>query len=137
MHRCDVFILLFIYKNAIATTLGEISNPDFVPFTADFLLRCERVSWSLCLGRYKDKIIVSVRTTNSHGEAGRFLRRLIGKRGTAGGHGMIAGGQVHCQTMEHDYCTKLEEEIVQNFLKQLGYKEPGEMTPLLMPETNP
>ncbi|MBI2095039.1 MAG: DHH family phosphoesterase [Candidatus Omnitrophica bacterium] len=123
----------FLYKNALATSLGEISNPDFVPFTADFMLRCERISWSLCLGRYKDRIIVSIRTTNAKGEAGRFLRRLIGKRGTAGGHGMIAGGQIHCTTMEHEHCTKIEEEIIQGFLKKLGYKDVAEMTPLLLP----
>lgn len=137
----DYFITLsralhhsFIYKNAVATSLGEIKNPDFVAFIADFMLRCERMSWSFCLGRYKEKIIVSIRTTNTKGEAGRFLRRLIGKRGSAGGHGMIAGGQILCATMEHDACTKLEEELIQDFLRQLGYKEAGEMTPLLIPE---
>ena len=83
---------------------------------------------------YKDKIIVSVRTTNTKGDAGNFLRRLIGKKGTAGGHGMIAGGQIACETMEHDSCTKAEEELIQNFLKKLGYKDPGEMTPLLTTE---
>ncbi len=124
----------FIYKNAIATSLGEIKNPDFVPFTADFMLRLERISWALCLGRYNNKIIVSIRTTNTQGGAGRFLRSLIGKKGTAGGHGMIAGGQVHCATMEHDHCTRVEEELIQGFLKKLGYKEVTEMTPLLVSE---
>ena len=122
----------FVYKNAIATTLGEIQNPDFVAFIADFMLRLERMNWSICLGRYKEKIIVSIRTTNTKGEAGTFLRRLIGKRGTAGGHGMIAGGQVtSCTSMEHERCTEIEEELIQNFLKKLGYKDVGEMTPLL------
>lgn len=134
----DYFITLnralhhsFIYKNAIATLLGEIENPDYIPFIADFMLRCERISWAICLGRYKDRIIVSVRTTNIKAKAGNFLRRLIGKKGTAGGHGMIAGGQITCTTMEHEHCTKIEEEFVQSFLKKLGYKEPGEMTPIL------
>ncbi len=124
----------FIYKNAAATSLGEIDNPDFVPFIADFILRLERINWSICLGRYKDRIVVSIRTTNTKGRAGRFIRQLIGKKGSAGGHGMIAGGQIPCSTMEHDYCTKLEEELIQDFLKKLGYKEPGEMTPLLTTE---
>ncbi len=122
----------FVYKNAITTVLGEIENPDFVPMIADFTLRLERMSWALCLGRYKNKIIVSVRTTHTKGGAGRFLRSLIGKRGTAGGHGMIAGGQVNCPGMEHESCTKLEDELVQDFLKKLGYKEIGQMTPLLV-----
>ena len=120
-----------VYKNAITTSLGEIKNPDFVAFIADFMLRVERISWSLCLARYKDKILVSVRTTNTKGDAGNFLRRLIGKKGTAGGHGMIAGGQVTCDNMEHDTCTSIEEELIQNFLRKLGYKDPGDMTPLL------
>ncbi len=137
----DYFITLnralhhsFIYKNAVATSLGEIKNPDFVAFIADFMLKIERISWSLCIGRTKEKIIVSIRTTNTKGDAGNFLRRLIGKRGTAGGHGMIAGGQIICETMEDDRCTKAEEELIQDFLKKLGTKEPGEMTPLLTPE---
>ncbi len=120
-----------VYKNAIATSLGEIKNPDYVAFIADFMLRCERINWSMCLARYKERIIVSIRTTNQKGNAGRFLRRLIGKRGTAGGHGMIAGGQVPCQSMEHDRCTETEEELIQLFLKGLGYKEVSATTPLL------
>ena len=124
----------FIYKNAVATLLGEVKNPDFVPLIADFMLKLERISWAMCLGRFHDKIVISVRTIHSKGDAGNFLRRLIGKRGTAGGHGMIAGGQVACSTMDHEHCTKLEEEIVQDFLKRLGYKDVGEMTPLLISE---
>jgi nanoRNase/pAp phosphatase (c-di-AMP/oligoRNAs hydrolase) len=123
-----------IYKNAIATCLGEVQNPDFVSFVADVMVRCERISWSICLGRYADRIIVSVRTTNVKGRAGSFLRRLIGKRGTAGGHGMMAGGQIQCPTMEHEKCTVFEEEIVKEYLAQLGHKEVIQMTPLLVPE---
>jgi nanoRNase/pAp phosphatase (c-di-AMP/oligoRNAs hydrolase) len=124
-----------VYKNAVATSLGEIDNPDFVPMIADFMMRLERMTWAICMGRYQSKIIVSIRTTNTKGEAGRFLRALIGKKGTAGGHGMIAGGQVTCASMEHERCTAIEEELTQNFLKKLGYKEVGEMTPLLTAES--
>ena len=137
----DYFITLsralhhsMIYKNAIATTLGEINNPDFVPFIADFVLRTDRINWSICVGRYKDRLIISIRTTNTKARAGAFLRRLIGKRGSAGGHGMIAGGQIRCGALDHEDCTKLEEELIQNFLKKLGYKDVTDMTPLLSPE---
>lgn len=123
-----------VYKNAIATSLGEIKNPDFVALIADLTLRLERMSWSMCLARYKEKILVSIRTTNQKGRAGQFLKKLIGKRGTAGGHEMIAGGQIHCQSMEHDRCTKIEEELIQGFLKKLGYKDVSETTPLLSSE---
>lgn len=137
----DFFITLnralhhsLIYKNAVASVLGEVSNPDFVPFVADFMLRGERMNWSICLGRYDGRIVVSIRTTNQKGEAGNLLRRLVGKKGTAGGHGMIAGGQIPCSELDHEKCTELEEELIQSFLKKIGYKEAGEMTPLLTPE---
>ena len=123
-----------IYKNAVATTLGEVQNPDFIPFIADFMLRAERINWAICIGRYKERLVLSIRTTNVKGRAGAFLRQLIGKRGTAGGHGMIAGGQVPCGSMDHEGCTKLEEELVRQFLKKLGYRDIGEMTPLLASE---
>ncbi len=123
-----------VYKNAVATTLGEVPNPDFVPFIADFMLRVERINWAICLGRFNSRIVVSIRTTNTKGRAGLFLRQLIGKRGTAGGHDMIAGGQIPCGSLDHEGCTNLEEELIQNFLKKLGYKEIGEMTPLLAAE---
>ncbi len=122
-----------IYKNAVATSLGEVDNPDFVSFIADFMLRCERMSWAICVGRFKERIVVSIRTTNTHGHAGRFLCQLIGKRGTAGGHGMIAGGQVSCD-MDHENCTQIEDELIKNFLKKLGYADEAEMTPLLVTE---
>ena len=47
---------------------------------------------------------------------------------------MIAGGQIACTTMEHEHCMAVEEELVRDFLKKLGYKEAGEMTPLLTDE---
>ncbi|OIO38507.1 MAG: phosphoesterase [Candidatus Omnitrophica bacterium CG07_land_8_20_14_0_80_50_8] len=137
----DYFITLnralhhsFIYKNAIASSLGEIENPDFVAFIADFMLKVERINWSMCIGRTPEKIIVSVRTTNTKGDAGNFLRRLIGKKGTAGGHGMVGGGQIICETMEHELCTHIEEQLIRDFLIKLGYREPGDMTPLLTTE---
>ncbi len=123
-----------MYKNAVATVLGEVENPDYVAFIADFMLRCEKVTWAICVGRFENRLIVSVRTTNIHGHAGRFLRQLIGKRGTAGGHGMIAGGQLACGSMEHEQCTQVEEELIKNFLKKLGHDDDSSMTPLLVTE---
>lgn len=123
-----------MYKHAIVSNLGEISVPDFVPIVADLLLKCERVSWSLVTGRYKDRILVSVRTTRRQGDAGRFLRRVVGSLGTAGGHDMMAGGQVPCKSTDDSSCDSTEKEIQARFLKKLGFKEDGELVPLLVDE---
>lgn len=121
-----------LYKHAIVSHLGEIATPDFVPIVADLLLKCERVSWSLVTGRYKNRILVSTRTTRPHGDAGRFLRQVVGSLGTAGGHDMMAGGQVPCESTDDAACDGAEKEIQARFLKKLGFKEDGELIPLLV-----
>lgn len=124
----------YVYKHAVVSHLGDIVEPDFVPIVADLLLRCERITWSLCMGRYEGKILISIRTSRKKSDAGNFLRRLIGKRGTAGGHDMIAGGQVPCGELSEDGCQSLEKELATAFLKRIGYKEVTDVTPLLIQE---
>ncbi|NIS37901.1 phosphoesterase, partial [Candidatus Saccharibacteria bacterium] len=41
----------YIYKNLICSHLGDVPNAEIVAEMADFLLRHERVGWSLCSGR--------------------------------------------------------------------------------------
>jgi len=76
----------------VISHLGRVEQPDIVPEIADLLLRMEGKTWSLCTGRFEDRIYLSIRTTNQRADAGGLIRRLIGRRGKGGGHGMIAGG---------------------------------------------
>jgi nanoRNase/pAp phosphatase (c-di-AMP/oligoRNAs hydrolase) len=76
----------------ILSHLGSISQPDIVPEIADLLLRMEGKTWSLCTGLYEDRIYCSIRTSNPRADASKVMRRMLGKRGKGGGHGMIAGG---------------------------------------------
>lgn len=124
-----------VYKNAVVSYIGDIDEPDFVPIVADLLIRCERISWSLVLGRYKHKIVVSLRTTKKNADAGKFLRQLVGKRGTAGGHDMIAGGQIPCSRLSEGGCETLQKEIMAAFFKKIGHKDVTESTPLLLQES--
>ncbi|MFQ6093652.1 MAG: bifunctional oligoribonuclease/PAP phosphatase NrnA, partial [bacterium] len=101
----------FIYKNVIGSRVGSIDNPDIIPEFADLLLRHERATWSICLGRWGDKLMISVRTSNPRAEAGRIVRRLVGKRGRAGGHGMMAGGWLPCPAMDEGEIRALEERV--------------------------
>lgn len=76
----------------VMSRLGAVAQPDIVPEIADLLLRMEGRTWSLCSGLYEDRIYCSIRATNPRAEASRVMRRLVGRRGRGGGHGMIAGG---------------------------------------------
>ncbi len=78
----------------VVSHLNQIEQPDIVPEIADLLLRLEGKTWSLCTGVHGDRIYLSIRTTNPRADAGRLMRRLLGRRGKGGGHGMMAGGWV-------------------------------------------
>src|SRR6185295_2182628 len=78
----------------ILSHLGPIEQPDIVPEIADLLLRMEGKTWALATGYFDGRLYLSIRTTNTRADAGSLMRRLIGRRGKGGGHGMIAGGWI-------------------------------------------
>ncbi len=83
-----------IYDNLVISDIGEMEYPDLVAEMADFLLRMEGSQWVLCIGEYKDQLYLSVRSRHQQG-AGELVQKIVGQRGLAGGHGSMAGGQVH------------------------------------------
>lgn len=78
----------------VVTHLGRIEQPDIVPEIADLILRLEGKTWALASGAFADRLYLSLRTTNPRGDAGSLMRRLLGRRGRGGGHGMTAGGWI-------------------------------------------
>jgi len=83
-----------IYDFVAVSHLGKIDNPDLVAEMADFLLRCEDLSWTMVTGIYKNTLHLSLRSTRPNAHAGRIARQAVGVMGYAGGHGRMAGGQV-------------------------------------------
>ena len=82
-----------VYSNVLIADLGVLDYPDLTAETADALLRLKGIRWVVCMGIYKDTLILSVRTRNRRG-AGQLVQQVIGEQGTAGGHGVMAGGQI-------------------------------------------
>jgi nanoRNase/pAp phosphatase (c-di-AMP/oligoRNAs hydrolase) len=82
-----------IYDKAVISILGEVRYPDMVAEMADFLLRLDEVEWAAAIGKYKDFLYVSLRTTHRDVNAGDLLQRVLGSD-HAGGHDMIAGGRI-------------------------------------------
>ncbi len=86
-----------VYPGLVVSYLGSMSRPDLAAEMADLLLRLEGVRWVVCIGAYKDELMLAVRARGRHGGAGRLAQAIVGARGTAGGHGTLAGGQIPLQ----------------------------------------
>jgi nanoRNase/pAp phosphatase (c-di-AMP/oligoRNAs hydrolase) len=83
-----------IYDGLVISYLGAMSYPDLAAEMADVLLRLEASHCVICLGVHHDVLFVSVRARGLGGGAGKLVQAIVGKEGTAGGHGTMAGGQV-------------------------------------------
>jgi hypothetical protein len=89
----------------------------------------EGKTWSLCTGRYSDRVYLSVRTTNPRAEAGRLIRRIIGRRGKGGGHGTTAGGWTPITTGWAEDPAALQRQLARRLAKALK-KNPEKLSPV-------
>ena len=118
------------YRNIISLTMGDIENPEIVAEMADILLRHKRISWVICLGRYQNGLFISIRSSNPNAKAGQLIKKLVTDKRDAGGHDTFAGGRVSIENLTDEQIGKLENTMVLNFAKNLGYKQ-VEWKPLL------
>lgn len=104
------------YDGVLVAYIGQMGYPDLAAEMADLLLRLEGTRWIICIGVYRDELILSVRTRSRQGGAGKLAQHLVGERGTAGGHGTMAGGNLR---LDDEDPGQVAEQISQRALKFL------------------
>jgi nanoRNase/pAp phosphatase (c-di-AMP/oligoRNAs hydrolase) len=112
------------YRNLIIAHLGEAYSAEIVSEMADFLVRHERISWSFCTGRFKDKLIISIRSRNPKAKAGKLVQMLVKNSKTAGGHGMYAGGFLDISETKKTNIQILENKLSKKFAELHNYDNP-------------
>jgi nanoRNase/pAp phosphatase (c-di-AMP/oligoRNAs hydrolase) len=83
-----------VYDDVVLSYAGPLSRPDLPAEMADLLMRLEGIQWAICMGLYEDDLILAVRTRARRGSAGALVQEIVGNLGTAGGHSIMAGGNV-------------------------------------------
>lgn len=105
-----------IRDRAIVAYLGEVPTPDMVAEMADVLLRLDGIAWVLCLAACGDKLYLSLRSTEMRPNAGQVAQQLVRDLGMAGGHGLVAGGQIPLQGRDR---AELAGEVTRRLLEAL------------------
>ena len=105
-----------IYDNVIISYVDSMNRPDLAAEMADLLLRLEGIEWVICMGTYEDNLILAVRTRSRWGGAETLAQGIVGDRGSAGGHGAMAGGQV---PLEQDPPEALAQQLGKRTLQYL------------------
>lgn len=109
-----------IYGTIAVVNLGPIMFPEIVAEMADWLLRLEKIEVVLCMGQYAGEAIFSTRTTRLDLNMGDIVKRLVSGRGTAGGHGMMAGGKVDKVPADNAAIAETEALLTERLLTEFG-----------------
>lgn len=108
-----------IYGSALVFNLHHIDNPDLVAELADFLLRHKGVDYVLGMGWFAGTQILSMRSLDPDAKLGLIIQEMVAGFGTAGGHGMVAGGQIRMMEADERAQEELEERLTRRMLKAL------------------
>lgn len=103
--------------------LFTMKRPDMASEVADLLLRLDGICWAVCLGIFEDRLVISVRSDAADARAGRLVRSIVGRSGTAGGHDTMAGGRIHLPGATPAERVAELHALVPRFLKELGVAE--------------
>ena len=114
----------------LSVNLGKLDFPDLVAEVADLLLPYESAHWVVCIGHHAGVVYISVRTDQENAKAGSLIRRVVGARGAAGGHGMIAGGRMYDQVTDEQELKNVYDELIARFRAELDIRA-DEPTPLV------
>jgi nanoRNase/pAp phosphatase (c-di-AMP/oligoRNAs hydrolase) len=109
-----------IYGRVLVANLQKIVFPEAVAEMADFLLRLEDIETVLCMGLYNNEMILSIRTIRHDINTSEIIRRLVAGLGTAGGHGMMAGGKVDNVPSTRRALREMESLLTGRLLTELG-----------------
>ncbi|UFS69856.1 DHH family phosphoesterase [Geomonas sp. RF6] len=109
-----------IYGNVLVASLKHVQFPEVVAEFADLVVRLEGVETALCMGHVNRQMILSIRTESQELNAGELLRTVVDGYGSAGGHGMMAGGKLNETDESDEAMTATEGLMIRRFLEYLG-----------------
>jgi nanoRNase/pAp phosphatase (c-di-AMP/oligoRNAs hydrolase) len=118
-----------IYGKLLIVNLQAICFPEVVSEIADYLIRLEGIETVLSMGHYNDAVILSIRTTDTLLNAGEIIKRLVAGKGTAGGHGLMAGGKLDNVTLDLAVLKEIELFLTTRLLLELSIADvvPGRL----------
>jgi len=108
----------------LAINLGTVQYPDLVAEIAELMLAYEKARYCLCMGEYEGQVFLSIRSDDEDSHAGELIRRVVGSKGAAGGHGQSAGGRIHQTVRNETELKSLYDELVARLVAELSINQP-------------
>ena len=107
-------------QNLALAPIYEMANRDSLSQVADFLLPTEGVKIVVAYGVRRNRVILSARSSDNSINIGTILANTFSE-GTAGGHKVMAGGQIPFEDLsadsEQDAMRKIEGILSKIFVR--------------------
>jgi nanoRNase/pAp phosphatase (c-di-AMP/oligoRNAs hydrolase) len=113
----------------LAINLGSVRYPDLVAEIAELMLAYDKARYCICIGEHEGQVFLSIRSEDEESHAGELIRRVVGSKGAAGGHGMSAGGRLHGSVRNEAELKTIYDELVARMVGELSIATPP--SPLL------
>jgi nanoRNase/pAp phosphatase (c-di-AMP/oligoRNAs hydrolase) len=110
------------FDNVMLAHIDAIDSLEKPAVIADFLLRFDKVIWCLVSGVQGNRLILSLRTSDTKHAAGEIMRRLVNKIGEGGGHRSKAGGFVPLENGSPTEIERVRQTLKRRLLRSLGIK---------------
>ena len=88
------------------------------------MLAYEKARYCVCIGEHEGQVFLSIRSDDDSAHAGELIRRVVGSKGAAGGHGMSAGGRLHHPVRGEAEMKVVYDELVARMVAELSIVQP-------------
>jgi hypothetical protein len=112
------------YENALMSHIEQIDALEQPAVMADFLLRFDKVQYSLVTAVYENRLLLSLRTSGSRLSAADLARRLLRRIGEGGGHRCKAGGYIPLETGSPTEIERKRNVLRRRYLRALNIRQP-------------
>lgn len=88
----------YTYRHIAWANIGSVVSGETVAEMADYILSCERITWTLAVGYTQKRLFLSMRSSSPQAHCSRAVHVLADCfNGTVGGHNEFAGGFIFLQ----------------------------------------
>lgn len=123
-----------IYKDVLIAVLPPVESTDVVAEMADYLVRLQDIRWCAVLSEKEGRLYISLRRGAGTMEAYSILKKLIGRKGSAGGHSGMAAAQMPMKDMKHSEAQVFIQTCVSRLLELLKV---GHVKPVRLVDNQP
>ena len=120
---CNGLHAAIVWGNVVICYLKDMHRPDFAAEMADLLVRLEDSRAVLCLGYHEETMYLSLRTTSLDQDAGILIQKVVFPPGKAGGHGVMAGGQIPILKSDPEYVYDRVKDRFLSVMEEVGEGE--------------